>query len=168
MWQIYILITALSTGLILISGVSLWDAVNIAMTSIATGGFSIHTTGIAGYHNVLLEMLVIPVMLAGALPFKLYYLMLHSHPRISILKDPQARVLFLLVAVGTMVTAFDLVTKNLLDLQTALRQSLFMVTSAITCTGFQNANPFEWTGATFLFITMLMLVGGSSGSTSGG
>ncbi|WP_067048604.1 TrkH family potassium uptake protein [Methanofollis ethanolicus] len=168
MWQIYILITALSTALILLSGVSLWDAVNIAMTSLATGGFSVHTAGISYYNNVLLEMLVVPVMLAGALPFKLYYLMIHSHRRVHILKDPQARVLFLLVATGTLVTAFDLVTKNLLDIPTALRQSLFMVTSAITCTGFQNANPFEWTGATVLFITLLMLIGGSSGSTSGG
>jgi trk system potassium uptake protein TrkH len=167
MWRIYIIVTLLSIGLILLSGVSLWDATNIALTAIATGGFSVHTEGILYYQNHALEYLLIPVMLAGAMPFKIYYMM-YARRKISFFGDHQARLLLILAAAGTAVTAFDLVTGNLVDLPTAMRESIFMVTSAITCTGFQNANPFEWTGATVLFISLLMIIGGSSGSTSGG
>lgn len=167
MWRIYIIVTLLSIGLILLSGVSLWDATNIALAAIATGGFSVHTEGILYYQNHTLEYLLIPVMLAGAMPFKIYYMM-YARRKISFFGDHQARLLLILAAAGTAVTAFDLVTGNLVDLPTAMRESIFMVTSAITCTGFQNANPFEWTGATVLFISLLMIIGGSSGSTSGG
>ncbi|NYT05353.1 MAG: TrkH family potassium uptake protein [Methanomicrobiales archaeon] len=167
MWKIYIAITALGTALILCSGIPVWDALNIAMASIATGGFSVHSEGILYYHNPLLEMLVIPVMIAGALPFKLFYL-LYARKEAAFLRDPQARLLFGLIAVGFFVVAWDLVFREHLLTGEALRQSIFMVTSAITCTGFQNGNPFEWTGATVLFFSALMLVGGATGSTAGG
>ena len=75
MWKIYLILTAASIGLILLSGVSLWDAVNIALSAISTGGFSVHSAGVPYYNNPLLEVLIVPVMIAGALPFKLYYLL---------------------------------------------------------------------------------------------
>ncbi len=93
MWKIYVVLTLLGTGLVLVSGIPLWDAVNIAMTAISTGGFSVHSAGILYYDSPLLEMLVIPIMLAGALPFKLYYLLVHRR-RFGILDDQQALLLF--------------------------------------------------------------------------
>ncbi len=51
MWRIYLFLTAAGVGLILFSGVSLWDAINISMTAIATGGFSVHSAGIMYYQN---------------------------------------------------------------------------------------------------------------------
>ena len=43
MWKIYLALTIASIGLILLSGISLWDSVNIALSAISTGGFSIHS-----------------------------------------------------------------------------------------------------------------------------
>ena len=72
MWKIYLVLTILSVGLILLSGVPLWDSVNIALSAISTGGFSLHSEGIPFYNNPFLEILIVPVMIAGALPFKIY------------------------------------------------------------------------------------------------
>jgi trk system potassium uptake protein TrkH len=55
-----------------------------------------------------------------------------------------------------------------LDLPTALHQALFMTASAVTTTGFQVVSPNEWASVTVLFLAMLMVIGGSSGSTAGG
>ncbi len=167
MWEIYVVLTLLGTGLVLVSGVPLWDAVNIAMTAISTGGFSVHSAGILYYDSPLLEMLVIPIMLAGALPFKLYYLLAHRR-RFGILDDQQALLLFALVLLGCAVVTYDLVALSGTPLPSALRQGIFMTVSGITCTGFQNANPLDWPGVTVLFLAALMLIGGSAGSTAGG
>lgn len=167
MWKIYLALTAASIALVLVSGVPLWDAVNIALVAIATGGFSVHSEGIPFYNNPLLEVLIVPVMIAGALPFKLYYL-LYRQRGVRFFEDQQARLLFMLVALGIVVIAWDLVTLTATDLPTAVRQALFMAAAAVTSTGFQVASPNEWASVTVLFLAMLMVIGGSSGSTAGG
>lgn len=167
MWKIYVVLTLASIGLILASGVSLWDAVNIALPAISTGGFSVHSEGIPFYNNPLLEVLIVPVMIAGALPFKLYYL-LYRRKGVKFFDDQQARLLFILVALGIVVVTWDLITLSATDLPTAIRQALFMSAAAITSTGFQVAAPNEWASVTVLFLSMLMVIGGASGSTAGG
>ncbi|KUG18965.1 potassium uptake protein trkh [hydrocarbon metagenome] len=167
MWKIYMVLTAGGIGLILLSGIGVWDSVNIALVAIATGGFSVRAEGIAFYNSQLLELLIIPVMIAGALPFKIYYYM-YRNRRVSFFGDEQARLLFMIVALGIVVITWDLITLTGADPYTALRQGLFMTVAAATSTGFQNASPNEWASVTVLFITMLMVIGGSSGSTAGG
>jgi trk system potassium uptake protein TrkH len=167
MWKIYLVLTAVSIGLILLSGIPLWDAVNIALVAIATGGFAVHSQGILFYNNPLLEILMVPVMIAGALPFKLYYL-LYRQKGIRLFDDQQARLLVMLVALGIFVISWDLVTLSATDVPTAVRQALFMSAAAVTSTGFQVASPNEWASVTVLFLAMLMVIGGASGSTAGG
>jgi len=167
MWKIYVVLTIASIGLILLSGVPVWDAVNIALAAIATGGFSVHAEGIPFYNNTLLELLIVPVMIAGALPFKVYYL-IYRRRGARFIDDQQARLLFVLIAIGIVVITWDLVMLSELDLTTALHQALFMTASAVTTTGFQVVSPNAWTSVTVLFLAMLVVIGGSSGSTAGG
>ena len=167
MWKIYLVLTIASIGLILLSGVSPWDAVNIALTAISTGGFSVHSGGIPFYNNPFLEILIVPVMIAGALPFKLYY-SLYRRRKVRFFDDQQARLLFMLIALGILVITWDLITLSGIDIVTAVRQGLFMAAAAVTSTGFQTATPGEWASVTVLFLSMLIAIGGASGSTAGG
>jgi trk system potassium uptake protein TrkH len=167
MWKIYVVLTIASIGLILLSGVPVWDAVNIALVAIATGGFSVHAEGIPFYNNPLLEILIVPVMIAGALPFKVYYL-IYRRRGARFIDDQQARLLFVLIAIGIVVITWDLVTLNAVELPTAVHQAFFMTATAATTTGFQIVSPNEWASVTVLFLAMLMVIGGSSGSTAGG
>ena len=73
MWMIYLVLTFAFTGLIMLVGIPLWDSLNLVMVAIATGGFTVHAGGLAYYDNPFLEILLIPVMLAGAIPFKLFF-----------------------------------------------------------------------------------------------
>ncbi|MCM2466614.1 TrkH family potassium uptake protein [Methanoculleus oceani] len=167
MWRIYLVLTALGIGLVLLSGIPFWDAANIVMTAVSTGGFAVHTAGILYYESPLLEMLVVPIMIAGALPFKLYFL-LYYRRRFGLLADRQAILLFALILAGCAVVTFDLVSISSLTPAEALRQGIFMTVSGITCTGFQNGDPRSWYGTTVMVLAALMLVGGAAGSTAGG
>ena len=167
MWQIYVLLTLGSLLLILLTGVPLWDAVNLAMSAISTGGFTIHAAGIAFYENPLLEFALVPVMLAGSLPFMIYY-MLYTKRRWTLFQDNQARLIVGLVALGTISILFDLVYLTGEDPLTAFRHALFMSVSAITTTGFQNVSLQLWASVSVILLIMLMAIGGASGSASGG
>ena len=167
MWKIYVILTLGSLALILLTGVPIWDAVNLAMSAISTGGFTIHAAGIAFYQNPLLEFALVPVMLAGSLPFMIYYL-LYTRRRWTLFRDAQARLIGGLVALGTVSIVIDLTYLTGEDTLTAVRHALFMSVSAITTTGFQNVSLQLWASVSVILLIMLMAIGGASGSASGG
>ncbi|MHB8164448.1 MAG: TrkH family potassium uptake protein [Methanoregula sp.] len=167
LWKIYGILTFFAIGLILFTGLSLWESVNLGLATISTGGFTLHEGGISYYNSMLLEIILIPIMIAGALPFKLYYLIAENR-RWSLFGDEQVKLFFVFVALGTAVLTYDLVFFNNLDYLSALHQGLFMTISAVTTTGFSIANLHTWASVTLLFLAMLVFIGGASGSTAGG
>jgi len=167
LYKIYALLTFIAIGLILFTGLTLWESVNLALTTISTGGFTLHAEGILYYRSTMLELILLPIMIAGALPFKLYYLILQNR-KWSFFGDEQVKLFFLILAASTFVLTFDLVFFDNADLLPALHQGIFMAVSALTTTGFQIASPHAWASGTLLFLTMLVFIGGAAGSTAGG
>ena len=167
LWKIYAALTFCAIGLILFTGLSLWESVNLALSAISTGGFTLHEGGVLYYNSVALELLLIPIMIAGALPFKLYFLIL-EHRRWSLFGDEQVKLFFLFLCVGTAVLTYDLMYFSSLGFVPALQQGLFMAVSSLTSTGFQVVDLQTWAGVTLLFLAMLTFIGGTTGSTSGG
>jgi len=167
LWKIYGILTFLAIGLILFTGLSLWESVNLSLAAISTGGFTLHPGGILSYHSLLLELILIPIMIAGALPFRLYYLIVENR-RLSLFGDEQVRLFFAIMTIGVIALTYDLMFFGNLDIFTALEQGLFMTVSALTTTGFQIANLHTWASVTLLFLAMVVFIGGSAGSTAGG
>lgn len=167
LWKIYVFLTFMAIGLILFAGLSLWESVNLALAAISSGGFCLHAQGVAFYNSPLLEFLLIPVMIAGALPFRLYYLVIENR-RLSLFGDEQVKLFFVLLGIGVAVLTYDLMFFEDLGISQAVLQALFMAVSAITTTGFQTANPHAWASVTLLFLAMIVFIGGCSGSTAGG
>jgi trk system potassium uptake protein TrkH len=167
LWKIYGFLTFMAIGLVLFSGLSLWESVNLALAAISSGGFCIHQQGILYYNSIFLELLLIPLMIAGALPFKLYFLVLENH-RLSLFGDEQVKLFLALLGIGIAVLTYDLMFFEDLGFFLALEQALFMAVSAITTTGFQVANPHTWASVMLLFLAMITFIGGCSGSTAGG
>ena len=97
-----------------------------------------HAGGILYYHSACSELILIPVMIAGALPFKLYYLIVENR-RWSLFGDEQVKLFFIVLAAGAAVLTYDLVFFSNLDIPPAFHQGLFMAVSALTTTGFQTA-----------------------------
>jgi trk system potassium uptake protein TrkH len=168
MWVIYLTLTGLFTLLIFtFTGITFWDALNLVMVAIATGGFTMYDAGILHYNNVLLEALLIPVMVAGALPFKLYFL-LYRGRILPILKDSTVQVIVLLGIIGSLFVSMELYIFDRFTLTDAIRQGFFSTISGFTTTGLQNTSFHSWVPTALIVVILLMMVGGASGSTAGG
>jgi trk system potassium uptake protein len=167
MWMIYLVLTFAFTGLVMLSGIPLWDSLNLVMVAIATGGFTVHAGGIGYYNNPLLEIFLIPVMITGAIPFKFFFLMYHGKIR-DMFRDNTVRVLLLIALIGSMIVSFDLYTFSNLPVTTALRQGTFTAVSGLTTCGLQNSALHVWATIPLAVVAMMMFIGGAMGSAAGG
>jgi trk system potassium uptake protein TrkH len=167
MWMIYLVLTFAFTGLIMLVGIPLWDALNLVMVAIATGGFTVHTGGLAYYDNVLLEALLIPVMLAGAVPFKIFFFLYNGKVR-EMFKDKIFQALLFIAVIGSLIASLDLYLFGTLPLDSAFREGIFTAVSGLCTCGLQNSNPHYWTTIPLSVVTLMMFIGGAMGSAAGG
>ncbi|MDD1655122.1 MAG: TrkH family potassium uptake protein [Methanomicrobiales archaeon] len=166
-WGIYVVLTVFFIGLVLLSGVPVWDAVNLVMVALATGGFAPRDGAMMVYHNVWLEVLLIPVMLAGMVPFKLYFFLYSGKVR-QFFRDATVRLILAMAFLGSLFVSLELWLVSGLAPTTAIRQGFFNTISGFATCGLQNADPHLWSAAPIIVVTMWMLVGGAAGSTAGG
>jgi len=166
-WMIYLVLTFAFTGLIMLSGIPLWDSLNLVMVAISTGGFTLHAGGLGYYNNPLLEVLLIPVMLAGAIPFKVFFFLYHGKI-INMSRDTTVRILLLIALTGSLITSLDLFIFGNLPLTTAFRQGVFTAISGLCTCGLQNSTPHLWVAIPLAVVTMMMFIGGAMGSSAGG
>ena len=166
-WWIYLLLTAFGIVLFYVAGMSLWEAINHAMTALGTGGFTITENSMAFYDSPLIELAIIPMMILGAIPFLIHYKILKGELR-AFFSDLQIRALFVLLLV--LITLLFIVnyTSFYSSASANLRFSTFQIVSGFTCTGFQTANVHLWSGQALTMVWMAMLIGGGAGSTAGG
>lgn len=167
MWMIYLVLTLAFTGLIMLIGIPLWDALNLVMSAISTGGFTLHAGGLAYYNNPMLEALLIPVMLAGAVPFKIFFFLYNG--RVGMMaKDRTVRALLFIALIGSLITSADLYIFSSVSLTTAFREGTFTAVSGLCTCGLENATPHTWAVIPLAVVAMMMFIGGAMGSAAGG
>jgi trk system potassium uptake protein len=166
-WMIYLVLTFGFTGLIMLAGIPLWDSLNLVMTTIATGGFTLHDGGLSYYNNPMLEGLLIPVMLAGAIPFKVFFF-LYNGKIGGMLKDQTVRILLLIAAIGSLIVSLDLLILGNHTIFSAFREGTFTAISGLCTCGLQNSDPHYWAAIPLAVVTMMIFIGGAMGSTAGG
>jgi trk system potassium uptake protein TrkH len=170
------------------TGEAAWQAINHAMTALTTGGFSVTDNSIATYNSPLVEAVLLPIMIIGAIAFPVHYLVLRERNVERLLTDIQTRWLFILLTIGVVVLSLQNVlsvsaTPNAFATQSflsgsalglngaqldAVRDSTFQWISALTCTGFQSAPIGQWLAGGKVLIVGSMVLGGAAGSTVGG
>ena len=164
-WWIFLLYTAIAIILLFVAGMPLWEAINHAMTGLSTGGFSVKDDSMASYGAVI-QILLIPVMVAGAISFAAHYDLLNGKIK-KFFKDAQTQALLLLVFSGMVVLTL-LNMDSYSTFMQSFKYSAFQFASALTCTGFQTANIASWAPSSKMILSFAMVVGGAAGSTAGG
>jgi trk system potassium uptake protein TrkH len=163
---VYLSLTAVCALAYGIAGMSPFDALNHAMTTLATGGYSTHDASFNHFPQPAIHWIGTLFMATGALPFVLYIKSLKGH-WLALLRDQQVRGFFvLLTAAVAGLTAW--LWLDDMPLLNALRQAAFNVTSIITTTGFANADYGAWGALPAGIFLLLTFMGGCTGSTSGG
>lgn len=167
LWLIYVGFTLLETVLLYFAGMSFFDAINHSLTTMATGGYSTKQDSVAYFTSPLIQYIIIVFMFFAGVNFTLSYFAIKLKFR-KVFKNEEFKAYVLIILVFTAIITSYLFINGSYDLETAFRNSLFQVVSIITTTGFVTDNYLAWAPLLVGLIFMLMFVGGSSGSTSGG
>ena len=170
------MILLIYNGLIIAGAVAYWaagmtpfDAINISMCAVPTGGFATHGESIAYWNSPVIETITIVLMVAGGTNFLLLFLLLRGKLK-AFLTHIETPLYFGTIAVMALVVAGFFLGQGVSgDGAEALRQGTFQVVSILTSTGFQTIPSFADLGPALLFLFgLLMLVGAEARSTSGG
>lgn len=163
-WSIYLVYTLLAVGLLWLGGVPVWRAINHGMTAIATGGFAITDHSLKDATSTV-KMLYLPIMIAGAISFYAHYrAAAQRQPRRALLANSEQKLFWTVLILGALALALD----NHFLYQTRWLDSVLQWTSALTTTGFQSVDLAQRHAGTLFFMALVMLIGGTAGSTSGG
>ncbi|MDH5020572.1 TrkH family potassium uptake protein [Halobacterium rubrum] len=172
-WKIFVGLTVGSILLYLLAGMPLWDAINHAMTGIATGGFSVHSESIGYYDSPLIEYATVPIMVAGSIAFPVHYLIFRGELR-NFYADLQTRWVFIWFGAGSLaLTGILYANGQYATFEETFRLSLFQFVSATSNTGFGTATigggtEQVWSAGATLLTCLGMLTGGAAGSTTSG
>ncbi|WP_339749561.1 TrkH family potassium uptake protein [uncultured Maricaulis sp.] len=164
---IYCSLTAACAGLFAILGMSGFDALNHAMTTLSTGGFSTHDASFGYFQSGAMHITAIIFMLAGAIPFVVFIKFLNGDRAIFI-RDPQVTAYIGVLLTLTIVLGLWHFRHSGDTLGQSMLTAGFNIVSVATTTGFASVDYTLWgnaAGGIFFFLTFL---GGCAGSTAGG
>lgn len=169
LWYIYLGLTVLCSLAYWGAGMSLFDAICHAFSTIAIGGYSTHDASMGYFNNTLIEMIAVVFLLISGANFALHFTSWRLKNPFIYFFDSEFRF-YLLIQLG--VAAFVVLalyfTGSYHDLWEAATLGLFQAVSIGTTAGFTTADYSIWPG--FVAITLLFtsFVGGCAGSTGGG
>jgi len=179
LWLIYFGYTVLETLLLKFAGMSFFDAINHALATMSTGGFSTKNASLAYWNDspIIQYIIIIFMFLAGS-NFVLSYFALTGRVK-RVFQDEEFKYYFGFVAIFTILAALGVYFKADVPvsdfhpmvwgkMESAFRHTLFQVVAVITTTGFVSADFTSWTHFLTVFFFGLMFLGGSAGSTAGG
>lgn len=164
---IYCTLTIACCLMYFVNGMPVFDAVNHAMTTIATGGYSTHDASIGHYQDSGIEWTAIIFMASGSLPFLVYVRFVTTRD-IKVLFDQQVLGFIKIVCVISLLTGLIVMNTLELDLETAIRVAFLNITSVISTTGYASSDYNAWGSTAVVIFFFAMFIGGCSGSTSGG
>lgn len=166
LWMIYVSFTVAQALLLRLAGIGWFDSVCHAFSTLGTGGFSTRNASVGAFGNPAAEWICIVFMLLASVNFALYFRLFTGKVG-EVAKDTELKTFMGIVAFFVLFIA--IVEKvDLGGFATSLRQSAFQVASIISTTGFMTADYACWQPAAQMFLFLLFLVGGCSGSTAGG
>ncbi len=169
LWTIYVGLMLACWLCYWLAGMDFYDALDHALSTAATGGFSTHDASFARFDSVLIELVAVVFMFLGSVSFALHFVAWRKGSLAAYMRDAEFRS-FLVI----WVSAIAVVTLGLWLYQSAdtpgsaLRTALFQVTSNISTTGYTVADFSMWPAFLAPLMMLLALIGSCAGSTTGG
>lgn len=166
LWYIYVGLTALLTVLLMLAGMNFYEGINHALTTMATGGFSTRNASMAAFSPTIQYIVVVFMLLAGTNYTILYFSLKRRFSRVW--QSNEFRAYLGLVAVLVVGVTLKIHQSTDLGWEQCFREGAFQIVSLITTTGYVTADYTSWAGSLTMLFFILLFVGASAGSTSGG
>ncbi len=165
LWYIYLGMTAITAISLWIAGMTLFDAVNHAMCTIAIGGFSTHDASIGYYESQTIRTLIIIFMLMAGVNFTLHFAALKRGFSVrTYFQDDEFRTYIKWVSVLIVLVGYLTLSSS----TGTVGEVVFNTVAIATTTGFAVSDYAVWPPGTGLLLLAAMFVGACAGSTGGG
>lgn len=169
LWQVYIAITVACILAYQWAGMSWFDAVCHAFSTVSLGGFSTHDESFGYFNSPQLEWICVAFMLFSGVNYGTHFLALRGRSVRSYVRDPEALWFLGVLGLSVLLVGIYIWKEGIFrDVETALRHALFNVISVATTTGYSNTDYGEWPIFAGLWMLFMCSFVTSAGSTGGG
>lgn len=159
-WKIYVGYTLASIIIYYIAGMPFWQALNHGMTALGTGGFSVTPRSFTDY-SALIKGITIAIMIAGAIAFKIHYLIIFRFDFKAFFSQTQLHYFFFFLIAAFIILILINPDVPVIDLA-------FQVSSALATCGLNTVDLTTWLSSPVFVLVILMILGANAGSTGGG
>lgn len=167
LWGVYIGFTVLEMFLLVAGDMGWFDAINHSFTTMATGGYSTKQASVGAFTSPYIQYIIILFMFIAGVNFSLSYAAITGKFS-KLFRDEEFRWYFGIVVVATLLIVLGLSVYSSAAFESTFRDGLFTVVSILTTTGYATADYLMWAPHIVILVFILMFIGGSGGSTSGG
>jgi trk system potassium uptake protein len=166
LWWVYAGLTALCASLLWLEGMSAYDAVCHAFSTLGSGGFSTRTASVGAWESPAIHWTIAAFMLIAGLNFGLYYGLLRGRVR-EVLRNSELRFYLLFNTLLVLGVVIAIGPQRGLG-EATVREAVFQVLAVTTTTGFMTADFDTYPDGARMLLFLAMFVGGCAGSTAGG
>lgn len=166
LWTVYLVLTITEMLMLMAGGMSFYQSINHSFATLATGGFSTNNASIAGQSSYIQYVIIAFMILAGT-NFSLHFHFVKGN-FMTYFRSPEFRFYFFSILFSSLFIMLNILPQYSGAVELAFRDSLFQVTSLVTCTGFATADYELWNTTSQVVLLLLMMGGGMAGSTAGG
>lgn len=168
LFSIYFGLTSVCALAYYIAGMSGFDAVCHAFSTVAIGGFSTHDASMGFFENNTILLICTVFMTISAINFGLHFIAFQRRSLAVYQRDSEAVFFCWVILIATVVTISTLILTRTLTLEESLIHGLFQTVSIATTTGFTTQDFAAWPIFLPVLLLMLSFMGGCAGSTGGG
>lgn len=169
LWYIYLWMTATCGLAYWWAGMTPFDAIGHAFSTVAIGGFSTHDQSIGYFNNPAIELIAVAFMTLAGMNFNLHFVVLRRQDLRIYLQDSELRLylaVLLIVSLITIITLYE--TQTYHTWSESILKGLFQAVSIGTTTGFATAEFYHWPAFIGILLLLASFIGGCAGSTGGG
>ncbi len=169
LWYIYLTITIACTLAYFLAGMSLFDAICHAFSTVSIGGFSTYDESFAYFNSSTIEVIAIVFMLIAGINFSLHFLAWNRRSLRSYFEDSEAKGYLYFLGLACLFVSLSLgFTFGAENLHQNVINGIFQTVSFATTTGFSVTEIATWPDFLPMLLIILSFIGGCAGSTAGG
>lgn len=165
---IYLSLTLLCAAAYYVAGMSLFDAIGHAYSTVAIGGFSTHDASMAHFDSPLILIICMVFMVVSGVNFALHFFAWRAKAIYHYIQDPEFLFYVSMIGLGIIVTVAYLAHLEIYSIGNSILLGSFELISILTTTGFGVTDFSIWPTFLPVFIFMFAFMGGCAGSTGGG
>ena len=168
-WYLYLGLTASCATAFWLAGMTPFDAIAHAFSTVSTAGFSTHDASMGYFDSPLIEMIAVVFMFAGGVNFSLHFIAWRRRTVRPYVGDSEFAFYASVLVVMTLAVLAVLLAANYYGgLGGTVHHAIFQVVSFATTSGFTTTSYFDWPDPLPLLLLFLGMVGACATSTSGG